>query len=60
MPAVTDPYAFMAQNGMTVTRLTPEQIQVFADATKGVREEWTKKIGPELVKAAEADMASVK
>ena len=50
----------MAQNGMTVTRLTPEQIQVFADATKGVREEWTKKIGPELVKAAEADMASVK
>ncbi|MBQ1845708.1 MAG: TRAP transporter substrate-binding protein DctP [Desulfovibrio sp.] len=60
VPAVTDPYAFMAQNGMTVTRLTPEQIQVFADATKGVREEWTKKIGPELVKAAEADMASVK
>ena len=59
-PAVTDPYAFMAQNGMTVTRLTPEQIKVFADATKDVREEWTKKIGPELVKAAEADMASVK
>ncbi len=59
-PEITDPYAFMAQNGMTVTRLTPEQIKVFADATKGVREEWTKKIGPEIVKAAEADMASVK
>lgn len=60
VPAITDPYAFMEQNGMTVTKLTPEQIKAFADATARVREEWTKKIGPDLVKAAAEDMASVK
>ena len=43
-----------------MTRLTPEQIKVFFDATKSVRDKWTKKIGAELVKAAEADMASVR
>ena len=59
VPAVTDPYAFMEQQGMTVTRLTPEQIKVFFDATKGVREPWTAKIGADVVKAAEEDMAGV-
>ena len=32
----------------------------FVDATKSVRDNWTKKIGPALVKAAEEDMASIK
>ena len=60
LPAVTEPYAFMEQQGMTVTRLSPEQIAKFSEATRKVREDWTAKIGPELVKAAEADMAAVK
>ena len=45
---------------MTVTDLTPESVQEFKDATASVREDWTKKIGPELVAAAEEDMASVR
>ncbi|MBO5565798.1 MAG: TRAP transporter substrate-binding protein DctP [Succinivibrio sp.] len=60
VPAVTDAYKFMEEKGMQVTRLTPEQIKVFYDATKSVRDEWTPKIGADLVKAAEEDMASVK
>lgn len=60
VPAVTDPLGLLAEKGMTVTKLTPEQVKAFADATKGVRETWTRKVGPELVKAAEADMASVR
>ena len=59
-PEISDPFGCMESNGMTVTRLTPEQIKVFFDATKSVRDKWTKKIGAELVKAAEADMASVR
>ena len=31
---------------MIVTRLTPEQIAQFAEATRKVREDWTAKIGP--------------
>ena len=60
LPAVTAPYDCMEQQGMIVTRLTPEQIAQFAEATRKVREDWTAKIGPELVKAAEADMAAVR
>lgn len=60
LPEVTDPYAYMEQQGMTVTRPTPEQLKQFYDATKKVRDDWTQKIGPDLVKAAEEDMASVK
>ena len=59
-PEISDPFGCMESNGMTVTRLTPEQIKVFFDATKSVRDKWTKKIGAELVKAAEADRASVR
>ena len=60
LPEVTDPYAHMKEKGMTVTRLTPEQIAAFHKATQKVRDDWTAKIGPELVKAAESDMASAK
>ncbi len=58
-PEVKDPIKFCEENGMTVTNLTPESLQAFKDATASVREDWTKKIGPELVAAAEEDMASV-
>ena len=59
-PEITEPYAFMEQQGMVVTRPTPEQIQQFHDATAKTRADWTQKIGPDLVKAAEEDMAQVK
>ena len=60
VPAVTDPIAELKKNGMEVQTFTPEMIKEFYDATAPVREKWTKEIGPDLVKAAEADMASVK
>ena len=56
VPAVSDPNAELTNNGMQVTSFTPEQIQTFYKATQQVRDEWTKKIGPDLVKAAEEDM----
>ena len=60
LPEVTEPYAFMEQQGMVVTRLSPEQIAKFHEATQKVRADWTAKIGPGLVKAAEEDMAAAK
>ena len=55
-PAVTDPKGELRKNGMTVTEYTPAMVKEFYDATKSVRDDWTKKIGPDLVKAAEEDM----
>lgn len=60
VPEVADPYTFLEQQGMTVTKLNQEQIAAFYDATRSVREAWIPKIGAELVKAAEEDMASVR
>ncbi len=60
LPAVTAPYDYMEKQGMTVTRLSPEQIAAFSKATEKVRQDWTQKIGPELVKAAQDDMAKVR
>lgn len=60
LPEAADPYGIMEEKGMVVTKLTPEQIKVFYDATQKVRDDWTQKIGPDLVKAAEADMAKAK
>lgn len=56
VPAVTDPYKTMEDNGMTVTHFTPEMIAEFYKATQSVRDKWTGEIGEELVKAAEEDM----
>lgn len=56
LPDVSDPYGYMQEQGMVVTRLTPEQIQEFYKATQKVRDDWTQKIGPDLVKAAEEDI----
>ena len=60
LPAVTDPYKVMEENGMTVTKFTPEMIADFYKATQSVRDKWTKEIGEDLVKAAEADMKNAK
>lgn len=59
-PAITDPQGELEKNGMTVTRYTPEMVKQFYDATKSVRDKWTKEIGPDLVKAAEEDMKNAK
>jgi tripartite ATP-independent transporter DctP family solute receptor len=60
VPEITNPYAALEKAGMTVTKLTPEQIKAFAEKTKPVAEKWRKELGEELIKAAEEDMASVK
>ena len=46
----------MEEHGMNIVKFTPEQVREFYDATKSVRDKWTQGVGPELVKAAEADM----
>ncbi len=58
-PEYPNPYATCEEEGMTVTNLTPENLKAFRDATAQVRADWTKKIGAELVAAAEEDMASI-
>ncbi|MBO4369316.1 MAG: TRAP transporter substrate-binding protein DctP [Desulfovibrio sp.] len=59
-PAVTDPYGVLKENGMTVVVPSKQEMKEFIDATREVREKWTKTIGPDLVKAAEEDMAAAK
>lgn len=44
-------------HGVTVTVLSPDQIDVFAKVTQPVFDKWTKQIGPDLVKQAQADIA---
>ncbi len=56
VPAITDPYAEMEANKMTVVKFTPEQVDAFYRATQSVRDKWVKEIGADLVSAAEADM----
>ncbi|MCR4667237.1 MAG: TRAP transporter substrate-binding protein DctP [Desulfovibrio sp.] len=59
-PEVTDPYGVLKANGMTVVTPSEEDMKAFFKATQGVRDKWTKNIGPELVKAAEDDIAAAK
>jgi TRAP-type C4-dicarboxylate transport system substrate-binding protein len=59
-PEITDWDAELARVGMTVTNLTPDEIKLFVDKTKPVIEAWRAKIGEDLIKAAEEDMASVR
>lgn len=44
--------------GVEVIELTPEERQAFVDATRGVYEEWSQKIGPDFVKTAEESIAN--
>ncbi len=45
-------YDTLKQHGMTVTILTPEQIQAFKKLTKPVYDKWVPKIGEDLYKEA--------
>ena len=60
VPEFTDPYKAMEDNGMTVTKFTPEQLEAFYKATESVRATWEKNLGSELVKAAQDDMQAVR
>lgn len=44
-------------HGVTVTTLSPEQIEAFAKVTQPVFEKWAKEIGADLVKQAQDDIA---
>ncbi|SBV93459.1 2,3-diketo-L-gulonate-binding periplasmic protein yiaO [uncultured Alphaproteobacteria bacterium] len=46
--------------GVTVTELTPAERARFVEKTRGVYADWAKKIGPDLVKAAEKAVAAKK
>ncbi len=59
LPEITDWHKTLADVGMQVAILTPEEVKAFADKTASVVEAWKPKIGEALVKAAEADMAAV-
>jgi len=58
VPEITDWYGTLKSVGMDVAILTPEETKAFADKTAPVLEAWRSKVGEELVKAAEADMAA--
>ena len=60
MPEISDWNKQLTEVGMTVTDLSPEQMKVFMDKTQSVRDAWRSKIGEDLVKAAEEDMAAAK
>lgn len=59
-PEITDPYGFLKEKGVTVTFLTDEELKAFRDKTKPVFDQWSKEIGEDLVKLAEADKAKAK
>jgi len=59
VPEITEPLKFLEEQGMSITRLTPEQIKAFRELVEPVYDKWVEKIGPELVEAAENDMNSV-
>ena len=50
----------IAAQGVEVVRLTPEQQKAFQTATQPVFDKWTKQIGPDLVKSAQAAIAERK
>lgn len=50
----------IADMGVTVTELTPEQHQAFVNATKPVFDKWRDRIGPDLVDQALKDIANRK
>lgn len=54
---VPDPVQFMESKGMTVSRLTADQVKAFSAATAPVMKKWSKNIGADLVRKAKADMA---
>lgn len=48
--ATDEGLAFLKQQGMEVTELTPEELAAFKQATKPSFDKWSEKVGPEIVK----------
>ncbi len=48
------------KNGVTITRLTPEQRKAFKDATRPVYDKWAATVGKDLVKKAETAIANAR
>ena len=59
-PGDDDLLKSIEKNGVTITRLTPEQRKAFQDATRPVFDKWTATIGKDLVKKAETAIANAK
>ena len=54
-----DPRSFLAEQGIEVTILSPEEIGAFRTQMEPVYEKWVKKVGKKLVDAAEQDMNQI-
>ncbi len=48
------------KNGVTITRLTPEQRKAFKEATRPVYDKWAATVGKDLVKKAETAIANAR
>ena len=53
-----DPRKLLKDNGVTIIKLTPEEIMAFRKATKGAFDKHVKLVGEDLVRAAREDMAA--
>ena len=49
----------LKSNGMTVTTLTPKDVEAFKQKTLGVYTKWGQEIGPDLIADAEREIAKV-
>lgn len=54
---VPDPIKFFQEKGMTVTKLSEENLKAFTDVSKPVREKWIPQVGKDIYEKAVADMA---
>ncbi|MFZ0614166.1 MAG: DctP family TRAP transporter solute-binding subunit [Desulfobacterales bacterium] len=54
---IPDPVAYVESKGMVVTNLTDAQRKAFVEATKSLYDTWVPKIGEDIYKKAQADMA---
>ncbi|WP_299840693.1 DctP family TRAP transporter solute-binding subunit [uncultured Paracoccus sp.] len=48
--ATDEGIAYLKEQGMEVTELTPEELQAFKDATKPSFDKWSEKVGADIVK----------
>lgn len=57
---IKEPYKYLEEHGMEITFLTDEERAQFKKATRSVYDKWSKKIGADLVFAAEQEIKKVK
>ncbi len=59
-PESTDWQATLTKAGAKVVNLSPAEMKAFVDATKPLIDQWRDKIGADLIKTAQADMAAAR